>query len=264
MTAWYDVTGKPGINNHNRYESSAAGVQPIEKITLTARRFYQVLAWAVHFYTALGLVAGLMAIDAIYRGEAQHVFIWLAVAAFIDATDGTLARRFEVKRWASQFDGCLLDNIIDFLNYTFIPVVFAYRFELIPPSALPVLALVLFASAYGFCITTAKTADGYFTGFPNYWNVMIFYFYLLEFPPLINALIMSIFVVLVFVPIRYISASTEKFRSITVVVMVLFGVALVIMGATMYDVDKRLVVGSLVAATYYFVASFYLHLTEKP
>jgi len=204
-----------------------------------------------------------MAVEAIYRGEAQPVFIWLALAALIDATDGTLARRFDVKSWVPQFDGCLLDNIIDFLTYTFIPVVFAYRFELIPPFALPVLALVLFASAYGFCITTAKTDDGYFTGFPNYWNVMIFYFYLLEFPPLINALIMFIFVILVFVPIRYISASTEKLRAITVVVMVLFGVALIIMGATMNDVDKRLVVGSLAAAVYYFAASFYLHFTDK-
>lgn len=240
------------------------GVKLIEELSLSAKRFYQFRAWAVHFYTALGLITGLMAFDAICRGEAQQVFIWLAIAAFIDATDGTLARRFEVRRWAPQFDGCLLDNIIDFLTYTFIPVVFAYRFELIPPLALPVLALVLFASAYGFCITTAKTADGYFTGFPNYWNVMIFYFYLLEFPPLVNALIMFIFVILVFVPIRYISASTKQFRYLTVVVMVMFGVALVIMGATMYNVDKRLVVGSLLAAFYYFAISFYLHFTEEP
>ncbi|MBM4235773.1 MAG: hypothetical protein FJ152_04805 [Firmicutes bacterium] len=80
---------------------------------------------------------------------------------------------------------------------------------------------------------------------------------------MINALIMFIFVILVFVPIRYISASTEKLRAITVVVMVLFGVALIIMGATMNDVDKRLVVGSLAAAVYYFAASFYLHFTDK-
>ncbi len=205
-----------------------------------------------------------MAIDAICRNEARQVFIWLAIAAVIDATDGMLARRFEVKRWAPRFDGCLLDNIIDFLTYTFIPIVFAYKFELVPSYAWPVLALVLFASAYGFCITSAKTADGYFTGFPNYWNVMVFYFYLLEFPPLINALIMFIFVILVFVPIRYISASTIKYRYITVIVMVLFGFALVVMGATMHDVDKRLVIGSLAAAVYYFAASFYLHFTEKP
>ncbi|MBM4236802.1 MAG: CDP-alcohol phosphatidyltransferase family protein, partial [Firmicutes bacterium] len=53
-----------------------------------------------------------MAVEAIYRGEAQPVFIWLALAALIDATDGTLARRFDVKSWVPQFDGCLLDNII--------------------------------------------------------------------------------------------------------------------------------------------------------
>jgi uncharacterized membrane protein len=75
---------------------------------------------------------------------------------------------------------------------------------------------------------------------------------------------MFTFVILVFVPIRYISASTKKFRYLTVVVMGLFGVALVVMGATMYDVDKRLVIGSLLAAVYYFAVSFYLHFTEPP
>lgn len=174
-------------------------------------RLYQLRAWGVHFYTGLGLFAGLLALEATFAGEVQRAFTWLAAAAIIDATDGTMARCFELTRWTPQFDGCLLDNIIDYLNYTFIPVIFAYRFELVPPAALPVLGLVLIAAAYGFCNKEAKTGDGFFTGFPNYWNVMFFYFYLHNLLSAINALIILFFVVMVFIPIRYISASTNRY-----------------------------------------------------
>ena len=37
----------------------------------------------------------------------------------------------------------------------------------------------LLASAYGFCRKQAKTDDGYFLGFPSYWNIVAFYCYFL-------------------------------------------------------------------------------------
>jgi phosphatidylcholine synthase len=242
------------------YEINIVGEdQIIDKPISFSTRLYQLRAWGVHFYTGLGLFTGLFALQAIFAGEVQLAFMWLAAAAIIDSTDGTMARRFDVKRWTPQFDGCLLDNIIDYLNYTFIPVVFAYRFELVPPAAIPVLGLVLIAAAYGFCNKEAKTADGYFTGFPNYWNVMFFYFYLLQFPPAINALIILFFVVMVFIPIRYISASTKPLRHLTIAIMTVLWIVFIIIGINIHNVDMRLVVGSLAGAVYYFAASFYLH-----
>lgn len=226
-------------------------------------RFYQARAWSVHLYTSLGLLIGLLALEAVFAGEAQRAIIWLGLATLIDATDGVLARRFQVTRWAPQFDGRTLDDIVDYLNYVFIPVVFAYRFELVPPAAVPVLGLVLMAAAYGFCQTTAKTPDGYFTGFPNFWNVMIFYLYLLRLPPWANVGILLVFVGLVFVPIRYISASTRPLRRWTLGIMAAFWVALIAMGITMNNVDMRLVLGSLAAAVYYFGVSIYLHFARK-
>ena len=226
--------------------------------------FYKFRAWSVHFYTSIGLLTGLLALQAIFMGEAQRAIMWLGLAALIDTTDGTLARRFRVSYWVPQFNGQLLDNIIDYLNYTFIPVVFAYYFELVPPAAIPVLGLVLIVAAYGFCNTSAKTADGYFTGFPNYWNVMFFYLYLFAWPSYINVVIMLIFIGLVFVPIRYISASTRPLRHATLIIMVAFAVAVVMMGITIHNVDMRLVIGSLAAAVYYFAASFYLHFIYEP
>ena len=40
----------------------------------------------------------------------------------------------------------------------------------------------LLASAYGFCRDQAKTDDGYFLGFPSYWNIVAFYCYFLALP----------------------------------------------------------------------------------
>lgn len=226
-------------------------------------RFYTARAWSVHLYTSLGLLTGLLALEAVYAGAAQRAVMWLGLATLIDATDGTLARRFQVTRWTPGFDGRTLDDIVDYLNYTFIPVVFAYRFGLVPAAGIPVLGLVLIASAYGFCQTSAKTADGYFTGFPNFWNIMIFYLYLLRLPQWANVAILLAFVGLVFVPVGYVSASTRPLRRLTLGMMAAFWVALIAMGITMNDVDMRLVMASLIAPVYYFGVSIYLHFRKK-
>ena len=47
--------------------------------------------------------------------------MWLVVAFVVDGIDGPLARKYEVKRYAAQFDGNILDMIIDYLTYIFIP-----------------------------------------------------------------------------------------------------------------------------------------------
>ena len=39
--------------------------------------------------------------------------------------------------------------------------------------------LPLLASAYGFSQVNAKTPDGFFLGFPSYWNIIAFYLYVL-------------------------------------------------------------------------------------
>jgi phosphatidylcholine synthase len=64
--------------------------------------------------------------------------------------------------------------------------------------------LPLLASAYGFCQVSAKTADGYFLGFPSYWNIVAFYLYVLQ--PLSGWLALAVVVVLsllTFIPSRY-------------------------------------------------------------
>lgn len=163
----------------------------------------RVLAWCVHLFTALGLVAaggmaGLIVAggDTAFRGA----FALMLVATLIDALDGTLARLARVGKVLPEFDGRRLDDIIDFQTYTSLPLLLMWRAGLI---AGPWLILPLLASAYGFCRVQAKTDDGYFLGFPSYWNIVAFYAYFLATPRPALAAIMATLAILTFVPSRY-------------------------------------------------------------
>src|SRR5436305_13216322 len=83
------------------------------------------LAWAVHFYTALGLVAAAGIAVLVVRGDPESfrwAFVLMLVATLIDATDGTLARAIHIKEVLPGFDGRRLDDIVDFLTYTSLPL----------------------------------------------------------------------------------------------------------------------------------------------
>lgn len=144
----------------------------------------QLLAWCVHAYTALGLVAATAVAILIVRGDAgafRWAFLWMLVALFIDTTDGLLARKARVKHFLPGFDGRRLDDIIDYMNYTALPLLLVWRAGIMPDGWEAWLLAPLVASAYGFCRVEAKTADGYFLGFPSYWNFVAFYLYLLHY-----------------------------------------------------------------------------------
>src|SRR5436305_10747781 len=129
-----------------------------------------VLAWGVHFYTALGLVASAGIAVLIVHGTGaafRGAFVLMLVAVLIDATDGTLARAVRVKEVLPGFDGRRLDDLIDFLTYTFLPLLLVWRAGLVPAEAGAWLLVPLVASAYGFCQVEVKTPDGYFLGFPS-------------------------------------------------------------------------------------------------
>ncbi|MGC8880370.1 MAG: CDP-alcohol phosphatidyltransferase family protein [Anaerolineae bacterium] len=221
-------------------------------------------AYAVHFYTALGLAAALLAIIAAAEGRARDVFIFLGIALWIDSTDGMLARGWEVVVWTPRFDGRKLDDITDYLTYTFIPIFFAWRFELVTGDWLVVLPIVLMASAYGFCHKAAKTDDGYFTGFPSYWNIAVFYMYVLRGQPVVNALILLALAVMVFIPIKYIYPSrTPELRRANLIMTALWFVAYCLITLQLERPDPTIVYLSLIYPIYYGVVSLYLHFRPR-
>ena len=218
------------------------------------------VAWGVHLLTASGAPAGVLAMLATLRGDAQSAFAWMAYTLFIDSIDGTLARHFEVKRVVPSIDGARLDDCVDYFTYVIVPMFFAVHTGMLPPAlAVPVAALVMVTSGFGFARTDAKTEDHLFTGFPSYWNIVVFYLYVLEWPPFASALLLSIFAIGVFVPIRYVYPSrTETLRPLTIGLGVAWGIAMLWAIAHLDPRPKTLVSATLLYVAYYFALSFVL------
>jgi phosphatidylcholine synthase len=224
------------------------------------------VAWAVHLYTALGAAVGFFALDATSAGNYRLAFTWMAVATFIDATDGGLARRARVKEVLPHFDGSKLDDIVDYLNYVVVPVALAYHAGLIPHGAggLAVGAAPLLASSYGFCHAEAKTADHFFTGFPSYWNIVVFYLFVLATPMWLNTLLLLVLSAMVFVPIRYLYPSRNPVARRTTHVLGVLWAGCVVWLLLQVPTPSRIVAGlSLYFPLYYFVVSFHVHFRHR-
>jgi len=162
------------------------------------------LAWGVHAFTASGAVVGAVALLAVVAGNLSQAAVLMLVALAIDSVDGTLARAVKVGEVLPGIDGRRLDDIVDYLNYVIVPVVFMVAAGYLNPwlAALPILA-----SAYGFAQHDAKTEDDFFLGFPSYWNVVALYVWLLDVAPLTATLVVVLFAIGVFVPLKYVYPS---------------------------------------------------------
>jgi phosphatidylcholine synthase len=170
----------------------------------------KVFAWLVHLYTAMGLVCAAGIAVLIVRGGDRSfrlAFMLMLIATAIDATDGWLATKARVKQVLPHFSGRALDDVIDFQTYAALPLLLLWRADVLPGASAWLLLLPLLASAYGFAQVNAKTGDGFFLGFPSYWNIVAFYLYFLQPPVWFAAAVIATLTVLTFVPTRYIYAT---------------------------------------------------------
>lgn len=136
------------------------------------------LAYAVHVLTASGVVCAFFAAAEVCRAnpDPRIVFAWLAAQVLIDAVDGPLARLWRVKQVVPHIDGRTIDDIVDYLTYTFIPLLLVWRMNWVPDPAAAFVAPAMVASLFGFANTGAKDeAGGFFLGFPSYWNIVALY-----------------------------------------------------------------------------------------
>jgi len=219
-----------------------------------------IFAWLVHLYTALGAVIAFFTVLRIEQSDFRTVFSLMALAVFIDATDGTFARLARVKDRIPWFDGDVLDGIVDYLNYVAVPCFFLVHAGLLPPQdSLWLAALPLLASAYGFSQRNAKTEDNFFLGFPSYWNVVVFYLYGLRTPLWANAFVIIALCILVFVPIKYIYPSrAPRFRNQINILGALWGIAVLYAIYQMPNPSRPLLFVSLVYPAYYTALSLWL------
>ncbi len=220
----------------------------------------KLIAWGVQAYTALGLVIGFLALRALLQADIRGAFLWLALSTFIDGTDGPLARRFRTPQILPDFNGRKLDDIVDYVNYVFIPVLILVRTDLLPAGMWLWAAVPLLASAYGFCQEKAKTNDGFFTGFPSYWNVVAVYLSLFAWPPILNLLIVLALALLVFTPIKHIDPfKTKPLAWLTRPLTVAWAASVLALIVLMPKVNRLLLHASFIYPCYYFIASFWIN-----
>jgi phosphatidylcholine synthase len=177
----------------------------------------QTRALLVHFFTATGAIFAMLALLAAADENWAMMFLWLVVAFFVDGIDGPLARKYDVKTNAPRFDGVLLDLIIDYLTYVFIPAFALFKSGLLPGWAgwIAMIAIT-FSSAIYFCDSNMKTKDNSFLGFPGCWNMLVIVLFALSPNYWIILGLVTFLAVAMFLPIKFIHpVRTKRWRSLS-------------------------------------------------
>ncbi|MBM1221515.1 CDP-alcohol phosphatidyltransferase family protein [Ponticoccus sp. SC2-23] len=174
-------------------------------------------ALLVHLLTATGAVFAMLAMLAAVDGEWSLMFLWLVVAFAVDGVDGPLARRYNVKRYSPEFDGVLLDLIIDYLTYVFIPAYALFKSGLLPGwTGWFAIIIITFASALYFADTRMKTKDYSFSGFPGCWNMVVIVLFALNPNFWVITALVAILAVAMFLPVKFVHpVRTARWRSVT-------------------------------------------------
>ena len=140
---------------------------------LSITRVQRGQAWAVHVFTAFGIVVAMLALRDVFTGDAGGAILWLMATIIIDGIDGPIARLLVVKERVPRIDGYVLDLIIDYVTCVIVPAAFMYQFKVVPNNAfgLALLGAVGFTSALWFSRVDMMTDDNWFRGFPAAWNL---------------------------------------------------------------------------------------------
>ena len=123
----------------------------------------------------------MLAMLAAVQADWALMFLWLVVAFVVDGIDGPLARRYDVKKNWPAYDGVLMDLIIDYLTYVFIPAFALFQSGLLSGwTGWFAIIVIVFTSVVYFADTRMKTRDNSFAGFPGCWNMVILVLFAVE------------------------------------------------------------------------------------
>lgn len=214
----------------------------------------RVAAFGVHLFTASGVALGLMALLAAAERDFPAMFAWLAAALLVDGLDGGMARKAQVSRAAPEISGETLDLVVDYVTYVLVPA-YALAVSGLLPAGLGVAGAVVIcvSSALYFALTTMKTDDWYFRGFPAIWNVAVFYLFVLRPPGLLAFAVVLALAALSFAPVAFVHPfRVRRLRPLTIAMLALWGAlaaAAVLQGLR----PDGFVIAGLVLLALYFV-----------
>jgi phosphatidylcholine synthase len=228
-------------------------------------------AYGVHLLTASGVVFAFLAAAEVCAPapDPRLVFLYLAVQVLIDAADGPMARLWQVKLRAPQISGRTIDDLVDYLTYTFVPLLLVWRMGWVPDPAGLWVAPAMVASLFGFANTAAKDeGGGFFLGFPSYWNIVAIYLGLMKgaVGPWPGAVLVVALTVLTVLPVRFVypNLAPRPWRAPTLIGAVVWLALLVVILADYHSPPAWLVWLSLTYPVFYVGLSVWLDVRSRP
>jgi phosphatidylcholine synthase len=209
-------------------------------------------AFSVHVFTALGAGIALIALLEAVREHWVAMFAWLGIALLIDGLDGPIARRLDVARVQPNWSGEVLDLVVDFATYVFVPAYAITASGLLLPLAAPLLgAGIVVTGALYFADRRMKAPDNHFRGFPALWNAAAFYLFLLHLPPALGSLGIAVLIVLTFAPFNVLHpVRVVRLRGLTLSLVAIWAVLAGIALADDFNPGAPVTIGLCVIAVY--------------
>ena len=220
-----------------------------ELLSTTLRGF------AVHILTASGTALALLALVAATQHAWVTMFLILGIALVVDAIDGPLARRFQVKQTLPRWSGDTLDLVVDYLNYVFIPAYAIAASGLLPEiAAIPLAVIIVVTGALYFADTEMKMVGNYFRGFPTLWNAVAFNLFVVKPPPMISGVIIVLLAILTFVPFKFLHpVRVVRLRALNLSVLAMWSVLAAYSLVTNLQPEPWAIWGLVVCGLYLFL-----------
>jgi phosphatidylcholine synthase len=181
-------------------------------------------ALAVHLLTATGAVLSMLAMLAAVEEKWSLMFLWLVVALVVDGIDGPLARRYDVKANWPTYDGVLMDLIVDYLTYVFIPAYALFKSGLLTGwTGWIAIIVIVYGSVIYFADTRMKTKDNSFAGFPACWNMVVLVLFAVGPGEWIALAIVVLLTAAMFTNLKFIHpVRTDRWRGLSLAMTVLW------------------------------------------
>ncbi len=182
----------------------------------------KIKALSVHLLTATGAVLSMFAMLAAVEGNWQTMFLWLVLALLVDGIDGPLARRYDTPKNFPIYDGVLMDLIVDYLTYVFIPAYALFKSGMLTGwTGWLVIIAICYGSVIYFADTRMKTKDKSFSGFPACWNMVVLVLFAVAPSQSVILAIVVLLTVGMFLPLKFVHPTrTQRWREITLPVSI--------------------------------------------
>ena len=212
-------------------------------------------AWAVHGFTALGIVASMLALRDVLTGHPDYAILWLLLTLVIDGVDGPIARALRVSERVPRIDGFTLDLIIDYVACVIVPACFMYEFQVVPQNnfGIFVLCVLVFTSAIWFARRDMMTDDFFFRGFPAAWNMVAPVMFLLDARTSVGAVITLVLSVASLTNLPFPHIARARFWRIPTIIATSVWVVGMVVGTMLYPEHPYAVRPLLYAGCAYFL-----------